>query len=182
MTAAQHTARLALTLSFALAASAPLHAQQVGALVDGVYYTVNPHLAAGTRLQILPDDGRGVPQCCAVVTGPARHAPTQVLDSLHDRTVTAYAVTLPHSVPADTNGFGIAGNATFGRRGAHPEATLDDGLRLAFATCTSSEGEHYLGRKVGDGKLLVHLYQYIDADLEGNCRDADLADGTRHKP
>ncbi|MBN3819622.1 hypothetical protein G3N57_24750 [Paraburkholderia sp. Se-20369] len=160
----------------ALAVSVTSHAQQVGVVTDRVYYTPNPHLAAGTPLQILPDDGKGVARCCATIIGPARNPPRQVLDSLRDRTMAAYALTMPPSIPPDTSGFGVVGPARFVREGAHPEAVLDDNLRLAFSTCMSREGEHYLGRKPGNRKLLVHLYLYFDAEFESNCKDSDLAD------
>jgi hypothetical protein len=69
--------------------------------------------------------------------------------------------------------------ARFVRQGARPEAILGDGLRLAFYTCASMEGRHYLGRRVGDNKLLFHMYQYFDIEFEPTCRDEDLeADGT----
>ncbi|WP_455777435.1 hypothetical protein, partial [Burkholderia stabilis] len=159
----------------ALAVSIAAHAQQVGVVADGVYYTPNTHLAAGTSLQVLPDDDKGVARCCATITGPAAKPGNQILDSLHDdRTIAAYALSLPKSVPADTRGFGVAGTARFVRQGAHPQAVLDGGLQLAFSTCTSVEGTHYLGRKVDGNKLLVHLYQYFDGEFEPTCKDRDL--------
>ncbi|WP_175878677.1 hypothetical protein [Burkholderia sp. BCC0097] len=164
-----------LLIAPALAVSVAAHAQQVGVVADGVYYTPNTHLAAGTSLQVLPDDDKGVARCCATVTGPAGKPGNQILDSLHDdRTIAAYALSLPKSIPADTRGFGVVGTAHFVRQGAHPEAVLDGGLPLAFSTCTSAEGTHYLGRKVGANKLLVHLYQYFDGELEPTCKDRDL--------
>ncbi len=158
-----------------LTAPVASRAQQVGVVADGVYYTPNTHLPAGASLQILPDDGKGIAHCCATITGPAAKPGNQILDALHDdRPIAAYALSLPKSVPADTTGFGVAGTARFVRQGAHPQAMLDGGLPLAFATCTSTEGTHYLGRKVGSNTLLVHLYQYFDGELESTCRDADL--------
>ncbi|RQQ10204.1 hypothetical protein DF107_08120 [Burkholderia stagnalis] len=164
-------------IASALAVSVTSHAQQVGVVTGGVYYTPNPHLAAGTPLQILPDDGTGVARCCATIKGPARKPPRQVFDSLRDRTMAAYALTMPPSIPADASGFGVVGPARFGRAGAHPEAVLDDDLRLAFSTCTSTEGVHYLARKPGSRKLLVHLYLYFDGEFEPNCKDSDLDGG-----
>ncbi|MDF3083260.1 hypothetical protein [Burkholderia sola] len=164
-----------LLIAPALAVSIAAHAQQVGVVADGVYYTPNTHLAAGTSLQVLPDDDKGVARCCATVTGRAGKPGNQILDSLHDdRKIAAYALSLPKSVPADTRGFGVVGTARFVRQGAHPEAVLDGGLPLAFSTCTSVEGTHYLGRKVGANTLLVHLYQYFDGELEPTCKDRDL--------
>ncbi|AXF25210.1 hypothetical protein CUJ89_26495 [Burkholderia pyrrocinia] len=164
-----------LLISTALAVSLAAHAQQVGVVADGVYYTPNTHLAAGTSLQVLPDDDKGIAHCCATITGPASKPANQILDNLHDdRTIAAYALSLPKSVPADTRGFGVAGSARFVRQGARPEAVLDGGLQLAFSTCTSMEGTHYLGRKVGANTLLVHLYQYFDGELEPTCKDRDL--------
>ncbi|KWE56879.1 hypothetical protein WL77_29130 [Burkholderia ubonensis] len=167
-----------LLIASALACSIVSHAQQVGVVTHGVYYSPNPHLAAGTPLQILPDDDKGVARCCATITGPARKPSRQILDDLHDRTIVAYALTMPRSLPADTAGFGVVGPARFVRDGAHPEAVLDDDLRLAFSTCTSMEGTHYLGRKVGSRKLLVHLYEYFDGEFEPTCKDSDLQDGS----
>ncbi|WP_431822962.1 hypothetical protein [Burkholderia sp. F1] len=40
------------------------------------------------------------------------------------------------------------------------------------------EGTHYLGRKVGNRKLLVHLYEYFDGEFEPTCKDSDLQDGS----
>ncbi|MXN74002.1 hypothetical protein GR157_04515 [Burkholderia sp. 4701] len=164
-------------IASALAVSVTSHAQQVGVVTGGVYYTPNTHLAAGTPLQILPDDDKGVARCCATIKGPAGKPARQVLDSLRDRTMAAYALTMPPSIPADTSGFGVVGPAHFVRAGAHPEAVLDDNLRLAFSTCTSMEGEHYLGRKPDTRKLLVHLYLYFDGEFESNCKASDLSDG-----
>ncbi|WP_419689781.1 hypothetical protein ACN22W_24875 [Burkholderia theae] len=164
-----------LLIAPALAVSVAAHAQQVGVIADGVYYTPNTHLAAGTSLQVLPDDDKGIPRCCATITGPAGKPANQILDALHDdRTIAAYALSLPKSVAADTRGFGVVGTARFVRQGARPEAVLDGGLQLALSTCTSVEGTHYLGRKVGANKLLVHLYQYFDGELEPTCKDRDL--------
>ncbi|AFQ51017.1 hypothetical protein [Burkholderia cepacia] len=165
-------------IATALAASAApvaARAQQVGVVAGGVYYTPNTHLAPGTSLQILPDDDQGVARCCAMITGPAAKPRDQILDALHDdRTIAAYALSVPKSIPADTSGFGVTGDARFVRQGVHPEAVLDGGLPLAFSTCTSIEGTHYLGRKVGSNKLLVHLYRYFDGEFESNCKDRDL--------
>lgn len=144
-------------------------------VADGVYYTPDTHLAAGTSLQILPDDGKGIAHCCATITGPASKPGNQILDALHDdRTIAAYALSLPKSVPADTTGFGVAGDARFVHQGAHPQAMLDGGLPLAFSIRTPTEGVHYFGSKAGSNTLLVHLYQYFDGELESTCRDADL--------
>ncbi|CAB3746341.1 hypothetical protein B7G54_25295 [Burkholderia puraquae] len=168
-----------LLTAAAFSVSIASYAQQVGVVAFGVYYTPNTHLAAGTSLQILPDDDKGIAHCCATITGPASKPANQIFDNLHDdrhegRAIAAYALSLPKSVPADTSGFGVAGDARFVRQGARPEAVLDGGLQLAFSTCTSAEGTHYLGRKVANGKLLVHLYQYFDGDLEPTCKDRDL--------
>ncbi|WP_414441759.1 hypothetical protein [Burkholderia sp. 22PA0106] len=149
-------------------------AQQVGVVDGGVYYSVNPVLPKGTRVQVLSDDGRGVIQCCGEISGPAKQANRQVLDSLRDRPVTAYALTPGGALSADSAGFGIAGNVKMIRQGAHPQGILEDGSHLNFSICASSEGMHYLGRRAGDNKLLVHLYEYFDGDLESNCKDSEL--------
>ncbi len=149
-------------------------AQQVGVVESGVYYAVNPALQKGTRVQVLSDDGQGVIQCCGEIAGPAKQASRQVLDSLRERQVTAYALTPSGAVTADSAGFGIAGNVKMVRQGAHPQAMLADGSHLNLSTCASAEGVHYLGRRAGDNKLLVHLYEYFDGDLESNCKDSEL--------
>ncbi|MEK6419019.1 MAG: hypothetical protein V4801_05405 [Burkholderia gladioli] len=149
-------------------------AQQVGVVDSGVYYSVNPALPKGTRVQVLSDDGQGVVQCCGEIAGPAGQPGRQVLDSLHDRQVKAYTLAPGGAVTADSSGFGIAGNVKMVRQGAHPQAVLADGSHLNFSTCASAEGVHYLGRRAGDNKLLVHLYEYFDGDLESNCKDSEL--------
>ncbi|MBN3728384.1 hypothetical protein [Burkholderia sp. Ac-20379] len=149
-------------------------AQQVGVVESGVYYSVNPALPKGTRVQVLSDDDSGNVQCCGEIAGPAKHAGRQVLDSLRDRPVTAYALTTSGALSADSSGFGIAGNVKMVKQGAHPQAVLADGSHLNFSTCASAEGVHYLGRRAGDNKLLVHLYEYFDGDLESNCKDSEL--------
>ncbi len=149
-------------------------AQQVGIVDNGVYYSLNPHLPAGTNVQVLPDDDTGVIQCCGKISGPAAHADRQISDSLRDRHVTAYTLTLAAPLSADTSGFGIAGQARMIRQGKHPQALLDDGTHLNLSSCTSMEGVHYLGRRAGDDKLLVHLYAYFDGDLEASCKDSEL--------
>lgn len=150
------------------------HAQQIGVVENGVYYSVNPRLPKGTLVQVLTNDDKGVIRCCGEIAGLAKQPDRQVSDSLHDRSVTAYALTLSGSLSSETSGFGIAGYVHILRRGARPQATLDDGLRLDFSICTSTEGTHYLGRRVGDNKLLVHLYEYFDGDLEPTCKKGQL--------
>jgi hypothetical protein len=172
------TVFIALTLVFSVSSSG----QQVGVVARGVYYSVNPHLQPGSRLQILPDDGTGLVLCCATISRSAAKGELQIYDNLRDRKIVAYTLSLPQSIPAQTMGFGIVGSARFVRQGAHPEAILDDGLRLTFSTCGSMEGLHYLGRRVGDNKLLVHMYQYLDGEFEPTCRDKDLeAGGTERR-
>ena len=165
---------IALTLVFPVSSNG----QQVDVVSYGVYYSVNPHLQAGTLLQILPDDdSKGNVLCCARILGAAEKSRFQLYDNLLDREVIAYMLRLPQSIPAETSGFGIVGSARFVRQGARPEAILGDGLRLAFYTCASMEGRHYLGRRVGDKKLLFHMYQYFDIEFEPTCRAKDLEPG-----
>jgi hypothetical protein len=164
----------ALLATAAFLFSSLSYAQQVGVVENGIYYSVNPRLPAGTPVQVLPDDDKGIIQCCGEITGPAKKPDRQVSDNLHDRNVTAYALKLSGLLSTETSGFGIAGNVHMLRQGEHPQATLDDGLRVNFSICTSMEGTHYLGRRVGDNKLLVHLYEYFDGDLVPTCQDTDL--------
>jgi len=169
---------IALTLVFPVSANG----QQVGVVAGGVYYSVNPHLQAGTLLQILPADDTGMVRCCATISGPAEKSELQIYDNLLDRKVIAYALSLPQSIPVETTGFGIAGSARFVRQGERPEAILENGLRLTFSTCGSMEGRHYLGRRVGNNQLLVHMYQHFDGEFEPTCKDTDLeAGGTERR-
>ncbi|NIE66975.1 hypothetical protein [Burkholderia sp. Ax-1719] len=163
----------ALILLVALATAALAHAQQVGFISNGVYYSVNPQLANGTTLQIVPDVDHPAVQCCATISGRA-HANPNVFDDLRDRAVTAYAIKLPPALDKDVSGFGVTGEAHFAHVGKTADATLEGGLMVRLATCTSGEGVHYLGKRIGDGKTLVHLSQHFDADFEPTCSDADL--------
>lgn len=164
----------ALCLVVSLASTALAHGQQVGFISFGVYYSVNPKLSNGTTLQIVPDVAHPAVQCCAIISG---HAPANlnVSDDLHDRAVTAYAITLPANFDKDVSGFGVTGEAHFAQVGKTADATLEGGLKVRLSTCTSGEGVHYLGKRIGDGKTLVHLSEHVDADFEPTCRDADLA-------
>jgi hypothetical protein len=135
---------------------------------NGIYYSPNPRLTNGTVVQVLTDDDKSVIRCCGKIVGPVKGSDrqVQVTDSLHDRNMTAYALALSGSLSLDASGFGLAGNVQILQLGEHPQAMLDDGVRLNFSTCVSGEGWHYLGRRVGDNKLLVDLYNYFDGDLE----------------
>lgn len=166
----------ALFLAITLLVSSLAHAQQVGFVKEGIYYSVNPKLPKGTLVQVLTDDDNSVIRCCGEITGQAKDTGqrTQVLDSLRDRSITAYTLALSGSLSKETSGFGIAGYVRMLRQGARPQAMLDDGLKVNFSVCTSGEGWHYLGREVGNNKLLVDLYQYFDGDLEATCKDSDL--------
>lgn len=162
---------LFLVVSLGLAALA--HAQQVGFISNGVYYSVNPQLPKGTTLQVVPDVEHPAVQCCATISGRAP-GNANVSDNLHDRAVTAYAIELPSTLDKDASGFGVIGDARFANVGRNVDATLAGGLKVRLSTCTSSESVHYLGKRIGDGKTLVHLSQHFDADFEPSCRDADL--------
>jgi hypothetical protein len=166
----------ALFPTLALLLSSFSHAQQVGIVKNGIYYSLNPRLPNGTLVQVLTDDDKGLIRCCGEIAGPAKRPDdeVQVLDSLHDRSVMAYTLTLSGSLLPETSGFGIAGYVHMVRQGQRPQAVLDDGLQLNLSICTSAEGWHYLGRRVGDNKLLVHLYKYFDGDLEPTCRRGEL--------
>ncbi|WP_321887531.1 hypothetical protein [Paraburkholderia bannensis] len=163
----------ALFVVISLASATLAHAQQVGFISFGVYYSVNPQLSNGTKLQIVPDVDHPAVQCCAVISG---HAPANpnVFDDLRDRDVTAYAIKLPATIDKDVSGFGVTGEAHFAKVGKTADATLEGGLKVRLSTCTSGEGVHYLGKRIGDGKTLVHLSQHVDADFEPTCPDADL--------
>ena len=166
----------ALFMAVSLFVSSLSHAQQIGVVNNGVYYSVNPRLPNGTLVQVLTDDDNSVIRCCGEITGQAKDTgqQTQVLDSLRDRNITAYTLALSGSLSKEISGFGIAGHVRMLRQGQRPQAMLDDGLQVNLSVCTSAEGVHYLGRRVGDNKLLVHLYQYFDRDLEPTCKDAEL--------
>ncbi|HEV3426759.1 MAG TPA: hypothetical protein VG320_02650 [Paraburkholderia sp.] len=164
----------ALLFVVSLAVAAFANAQQVGFVSNGVYYSVNPQLADGATLQIVPDVAHPAVQCCATISGRARANP-MVSDELRDRAVTAYTIKLPPALDKDVSGFGVIGEAHFAHVGAtSSDATLAGGLKVRLSTCTSSEGVHYLGKRVGDDKTLVHLSQHFDADFEPTCSDADL--------
>lgn len=164
----------AVILVVSLASAALAHAQQVGFVSNGVYYSVNPQLANGTTLQIVPDVEHPAVQCCATISARA-HANLNVSEDLRDRAVTAYAIKLPPTLDKDVSGFGVIGEAHFTHVARTADATLEGGLKVRLSTCTSSESVHYLGKRIGDGKTLVHLSQHFDADFEPNCSDTDLA-------
>jgi len=168
------------TLFFALALviSIPSRAQEIGLVAYGVYYSVNPALHAGTSVQVLPDDGSAAVRCCAEISGSAKKSGAQIFDSLLDRQISAYALSLPQSIPTDSVGFGIVGPAQVVQHGTRPEVVLSNGMRLELSTCMSPEAAHYLGREVtGDKKLLFHMYQYFDFTFEPTCKNSDLASG-----
>lgn len=145
--------------------------QQVGVLEGETYYSVNGKINHGDMLQLV-DYSSGKIYCCATILKQIpKNDESRVSDILHDRNVFSYSISGAEGAPKNIDGFGIVGSAKIEMHHGTVEVKLDDGIDVSLSTCTSTEGVHYVGRRVKTGKILVHFYNYLDADLDPTCKD-----------
>src|SRR5471030_3256208 len=94
-----------------------------------------------------------------------------ISSNLHDRAVLAFSVSIPEESPKYIDGFGVVGNAKLKKKRQGVNAMLDHGLEIQLSGCTSMEGIHYVGRRVDNGRILVHFYKNMDVDFEPTCKN-----------
>jgi len=163
--------RVACILAGFFFLSPQVFSQQVGVVDGEIYYTVNADLKNGDALQLV-DWGDASIYCCAKIIGrkSGKDSPS-IFDSLQDRSIIEYSISKPEKVPEYLNGFGVIGNAKLNKKRGGVNAMLDHGLEIHLSGCMSMEGIHYVGRRVDNGKILVHFYKNMDVDFDPTCKN-----------
>lgn len=146
-------------------------AQQVGVVNGEIYYTANADLNNGDVLQLVDWNDDSL-HCCATIIGKKlKNNSPNIFDSLRDKDIIEYSISVPKKAPKYIDGFGVVGNAKLKRGNQDVSAVLDHGLEIRLSGCTSMEGIHYIGRRADSGKILVHFYKNMDVDFESTCKN-----------